>query len=315
MMRPAAVLAALLLLAGCRPELREAPDPLEGEPPVTQVTGGRAGSDRDPEVSPDGRRVFYASSAFGGTLDLFVKEVGSNTATRITHARGDERFPRLNPANPRMLAFCSDASGEWQIYVIEDFEKDPARWMRMTEPGSHNLHPSWSPDGSSIVYCTADEAEAGEWTLAVRDLGAGRTHLLEGVDGLLPEWSPAGGRIVFQRMRHRDRWLGSIWTLDFSGGSARDVTAVFASDDWAAINPSWSPDGRRIVFATVAKSRASSGALNEADDLWIVGADGSLPTRLTTSPAADWMPTWSGDGRIYFVSRRDGSDRIWSLRP
>jgi len=53
--------------------------------------------------------------------------------------------------------------------------------------------------------------------------------------------------------------------------------------------------------------------MNEADDVWIVGADGLNPTRLTTSAAADWMPCWSIDGRVYFVSDRSSSHRIWSL--
>jgi Tol biopolymer transport system component len=55
--------------------------------------------------------------------------------------------------------------------------------------------------------------------------------------------------------------------------------------------------------------------LNEADDLWVVNADGARATRLTTSPAADGMPVWASDGRIYFVSNRSGSKRIWSLLP
>jgi TolB protein len=93
------------------------------------------------------------------------------------------------------------------------------------------------------------------------------------------------------------------------------MTSVFSSDDFAAINPAWSPDGRRIVFATVGKSRARAGLMSEADDLWTVRADGSEPTRLTSSPASDGMPSWSADGRIFYVSNRSGSPRIWSLLP
>jgi len=307
---PAAVLAALFL-SGCADSPWLLSDDLE--PAVTQATTGRSGADRDPEVSRDGRLLFYASTSHGETFDLYVKTVGSNTATRLTSMPGDERFPRLNPAHPHMLAFCSNERGSWELYLMQDYVENPAKIVLLSEPGSENLHPSWSPDGTKIVYCSSRTLSGGDWVLKVKDLATGRTTVLEDVDGMLPDWSPSGNRIVFQRMKHRDDWLSSLWTLDFENGTARNVTSIFSSDDWAAINPAWSPDGRRVVFATVGKSRARAGVMNEADDLWFVSAEGMNPTRLTTYPSADWMPCWSKDGRVYFVSNRSGSSRIWSL--
>ncbi len=306
----AAILGAYL--ASCTSPGIDLPD---GESAVTQVTGGRSGADRDPEVSADGKTLLYASSSFGGDLDLFVKEIGSNTAVRLTTREGNERFPKFNPTAPRQVAFCADWSGEWQVYVMEDYERSPDRIVQVSDAGSHNIHPSWSPDGRTLVWCSTEDLGSGDWMLAVRELSASRTRVLEGVDGLLPEWSPQGDTIAFQRMRRRDGWFGSIWTLRYEAGQVRDLRAVFSSDDWAAINPSWSPDGRRLVFATVAQSRARAGVLHESDDVWTVGADGSFPARLTTSPASDGMPCWASDGRVYFVSSRGGSERIWSLVP
>ncbi len=297
---PAAILCGLFLQA-CRPASDAAllsSDDLEAA--VTQVTHGRAGEDRDPDVSRDGSLLFYASTSHGETFDLYVKAVGSNASTRITTLPGDKRFPRVNPVDPKMIAFCSNARGSWELYLIRDYLAQPGKAVVLSDPGSENLHPSWSPDGRMIAYCSTRELSGGEWVLKIKDLSTGRTTVLEDVDGLLPRWSPAGSRIVFQRMKHRDGWLSSIWTLDFENGGARNLTSIFSSDDWAAINPSWSPDGRSVVFATVAKSRARAGILNEADDLWRVDADGSNPTRLTTSPAADWMPCWSTGGSTSF---------------
>jgi TolB protein len=314
---PAAFLFALALggCAGTRAPGTRSPEMLSDdlEPAVTQVTSGRSGADRDPEISRDGRLLFYASTAHGESYDLYVKSVGSNTTTRLTPLTGDKRFPRVNPANPRMIAFCSNDRGSWELRLIEDYVDAPSKSVVLSDPGSDNLHPSWSPDGRKIVYCSTHDRAAGDWVLKIKDLATGKTHVLEDVDGLLPDWSPAGNRIVFQRMKRRDDWLSSIWTLDFENGAARNVTSIFSSDDWAAIHPAWSPDGRRVAFATVGKSRARAGVMNEADDLWIVSADGMNPTRITTSPAADAMPSWSPDGRIYFVSDRSGGHRIWSL--
>lgn len=307
-MRNHVALAAFALAAGCA-SIDE-----ERELPATQVTSGRAGEDKDPEISPDGKRLYFVSSSFGENTDLYVKATGSNTATRLTSIPGDKRFPSVNPADPRWLAFCTNSRGEWEI-ALTNVEDPAGRVEYVADPGRQSLHPSWSPDGRMLVYCSTSDLASGEWTLRIRDLTARKTIRLDDVDGLLPKWSPRGDKIVFQRMKRRDGWLGGVWTVDFEGGSAKNLTMIFSSDDWAAINPSWSPDGRRIVFATVGKSRARAGVLNEGDDLWVIGADGSHATRLTTSPAAEWKPAWSIDGTIYFVSNRSGTNRIWSLRP
>ena len=313
--RRIALLSVALLCAGCAPfDSPRPPLDEERESPATQVTSGRSGEDRDPEISPDGRTLYYASSSHGATLDLYMRTVGSNSAIRLTTSPGDKRFPKLNPADGRTLAFCTNARGEWEIALINS-AGDPGRVQYVSEPGMQSLHPSWSPDGTKLVYCATEDLASGEWVLKVRDFRTGRTHTFEEVDGLLPEWSPRGDTIVFQRMKRRDGWYGAIWTAEFEAGVVRNLTAVFSSDDWAAINPSWSPDGRWIVFATVAKSPSHAGILDRGDDLWAVRPDGSHATRLTTSAAADWMPVWSTDGTIYFVSDRSGTQRIWGLVP
>lgn len=306
----------LALLVGCVPP-SSGPQPAlfsdDLEPAVTQETMGRAGADRDPEVSRDGKLLYYASSSHDTTFSLYVKVVGANTATRVTTLGGDQRFPRVSPVSPHRIVFCSNERGAWELVLVDDYVGSPSKSIVISEPGTENLHPSWSPDGKKIVYCSAHSLN-GDWSLRVRDLESGKTTVLEDLDGLLPEWAPSGNRIVFQRMKHRDDWLSSIWTFEFEGGEAKRLTSIFSSDDWAAINPTWSPDGRKIAFATVGKSHAKAGLLFEADDVWAVAADGMNPTRLTSAPSSDGMPRWATNGRIYFISNRTGAPRVWSLQ-
>jgi TolB protein len=64
------------------------------------------------------------------------------------------------------------------------------------------------------------------------------------------------------------------------------------------IDPAWSPDGERIAFAS-----AREGSL----DVYVMNADGTGTTRLTSSPENDQRPTWSPDGkRIAFASDANG---------
>lgn len=61
--------------------------------------------------------------------------------------------------------------------------------------------------------------------------------------------------------------------------------------------PDWSPDGTKIAYA----SFATGGG-----DIYVMGADGSHQTRLTTDPARDLGPAWSPNGtKIAFLSTRD----------
>jgi len=94
---------------------------------------------------------------------------------------------------------------------------------------------------------------------------------------------------------------GRIWALPIAGGSARALTDELGD----ARQPSFSPDGRRVVFQSYRDGNWH---------LWSVGTDGNGLTRLTHGPFDDREPDWSHDGsRIAFSSDRGGSYDLWSL--
>jgi Tol biopolymer transport system component len=75
-------------------------------------------------------------------------------------------------------------------------------------------------------------------------------------------------------------------------------------DGAATGSPSWSPDGRWIVFDSRLQGRA---------DIYVISAEGGTP-RLLTVDSHNTIPSWSQDGRhVYFSSTRGSGQQMWKL--
>ena len=92
------------------------------------------------------------------------------------------------------------------------------------------------------------------------------------------------------------------------------ASPLAVSSNAAIISPSWSPDGRRLAFATVVEpaKTGEKGKPRGQQDVWIVNADGSGRHRLTDGNGSNLSPWWSPDGRVYFISDRGGAECVWS---
>lgn len=98
--------------------------------------------------------------------------------------------------------------------------------------------------------------------------------------------------------------FANIVTVRAGGARIRHVTARRGPE----FDPSFSPDGRRIVY------RDSRRGINRDDEIWLADADGRHARALTRNPANDWSPAWSPDGRtIAFASSRSGPLRLWLM--
>jgi Tol biopolymer transport system component len=102
---------------------------------------------------------------------------------------------------------------------------------------------------------------------------------------------------VSQRSGHIE-----IWLCDSDGSNAIQLTSF--GGPWVT-TPRWSPNGERIAFDSNAAGQF---------DVYVVGANGGKPRRMTTHPANDGDPSWSHDGKwLYFDSARTGEQQVFRI--
>ena len=287
---------------------------------IRQISFTNDGSDFDPQVSRDGRRLVFASTQHTPTADVYIKDVGSRVLTRLTDDPGQDVMPTISPDGTR-IAFTSNRTGSWDIWVMP---VNGGKAIQVTSGSSNDLHPSWSPDGQQVVFCRLGQT-SGRWELWVADVYDNAATQFIGY-GLFPEWCPkegtgAGGadQILFQRSRERGDRTFAIWTIDFDRGAlqAGRETQIASDPDFALINPAWSPAGDRIAYGAVPNPDewigSGVGALPPSAAIWMVGVDGRGEVPLTSGASIDLMPTWSSAGQVIFVSNRSGVENLWSV--
>jgi TolB protein len=197
-----------------------------------------------------------------------------------------------------------------QIFKFQSSEQicivnaDGSGYRRLTpEDGIRHYYPSMAPDGRSVVYSQYREPNVYEiYELSLVDgLSRRLTDRLGALNG--PEISPDGKSIVFERWTPASN-QDQIWLMDRDGG---DPHRLFSGTGW---DPTWSPDGSRLLFAS-----DMSGSIQ----LYEVSLDGTGLHRITDMPAlrgrSDWssrnhIATYSGEAwqREIYVMSSDGSD-------
>src|SRR5207247_8008882 len=142
-----------------------------------------------------------------------------------------------------------------------------------------------------------------EWLL----VGAGALLLValacSGSDSTGPTADTTHFTIAFLSAREGNQ---DIYVMNADGSGVSRLTNTPATD----IDPAWSPDGRRIAFAS------DGDGTHRIYDIYVMNADGSGVTRLTNDPVTAWGPAWSPDGtKIAFESYRDGNGEIYVMMP
>jgi Tol biopolymer transport system component len=205
-----------------------------------QITS-QPGQQLFPSVAPDKSVAF--SQRNGADWDVYVVSHATPPINLTPDSAADDWQAEFSP-DGKFLAFRSERNGGG-IYMMNSNGRN---LRRVTSAG---FNPTWSPDGSEILYSTAQIIADPAYrpirgALFAVKIATGERRIVwaEG-DAVQPRWSPNGKRIAYWGFASQGGQR-DIWTITAAGTNPVKLTDD-AATDW---NPVWSPDGKHLYFGS-----------------------------------------------------------------
>lgn len=150
---------------------------------------------------------------------------------------------------------------------------------------------AWSPDASRVAYA---ELKTGNMAIKVMTLATGNRSTVTTTSehtNYNPTFSRDGKMLAFTKTGDAARSIGEIWTANTSNLASIccAVRLTNGRQNAASFHPTFHPEGQRIAFEF-------SLAAGNRQEIWVMDADGSSPTRLFAFAGNAHQPNWSPDG-------------------
>jgi Tol biopolymer transport system component len=239
---------------------------------------------------------------------LFVVSIETGEKRQLTNPQppviGDTK-PAVSP-DGRSIVFqrvTSAGGAELNLLPLGEGMVPSGEPRRLTLSTLNADFPAWMPEGKEILF----SARGSLWRQAVPGESPPARLPFVGEDGIMPVVSrPAPGRpprLVYVRSVSDS----NIWRVETSapGTPASLPPSISISSTRADSNPQFSPDGRRVAFAS---DRSGD------NEIWLADPDGSNAVQLTSIGRYAGTPRWSPDGQLVaFDSNLEGQYEIYVI--
>ena len=285
--------------------------------------GSRAADPAPPAAALQGELAYVALTE--GSWQLWLRDLARGTTRQLTSWSRDARAPRWGPGGTLLVRthrqqLWSVTPGSppapWQpelwpardphwvaggpgvvLAQLRTNVSDHSDLISVGEKGTPprillqgqralRVHPTWSPDGSALVYVHSLGAYGSELRRLADPVApppvqpADRATPLPLVAGaghvLYPAWSPDGTRIAFAGNEAGDF---DLWVLELATGQRRRLATSPGLDT----HPAWSPDGAWLAFTSRRRGQL---------EIWVVSATGAGPWPLVAGSRPVQEPAW-----------------------
>jgi Tol biopolymer transport system component len=292
---------------------------------LVQLTNG--GENAEAYWSADGKMITFQSTRDGRTCDQqYVMNADGTGLTKVSRG-GKTTCGWFLPGSKRLFFGATHAADTacppkpdpsagyvWGIdpYDIYTVGVDGKDMKRLTNFGVYTAEGVLSHDGKKIVFTSLKDGDLDIYTMNVDGTDMKRLTTTPGYDGG-PWWSPDDKQIVYRAWHYdNDKDLQAykdllakrmirpnrmeLFVMNADGSNQRQITKLGGAN----FGPSWTPDGKQIIFSSNHKNPRSGNF-----DLYLVNLDGTGLEQITTSPVFDGFPMFSPDGKkLLWASNR-----------
>jgi TolB protein len=278
--------------------------------------------ERHPSITPDGKQIVY-SAGEDEVIHLYIANRDGSAERKLTENDQFEAFPAISP-DSKEIVFSSrkDGANGWQLSIMNMNGK---QIKRITTNSFSDCAPSFSPRGDKVVFARAAlyrRYSMGGFTWDKWDIytinsdGSDEQRITfdnyRTVDA--PYFSPDGKKILFGCDKD-DYMINTIDIVPNATPKQLNKPPLNGNElnkgprHRIDAEPSWSPDGKQIVFVSNRVSRP----VPYDYEIWLMNADGTGPKIITHTQSYCASPIFSPDGNaIMYVSDPD-RNKLFSL--
>ncbi len=229
-----------------------------------------------PRFSPSNQMVTYLSY-FRNLPRVYLLDIETGKQEVVGNFPGMTFAPRFSPDGKKIImSFAKDGNSD-----IFTMDLNTRVVERITEHSSIDTSPSYSPDGKYICFNSDRSGLQQIYVMKSDGSNVKRITFGDGIYGT-PVWSPRGDLIAFTKVRKGRFYIG---VMRSDGSGERLLTENFYQEA-----PSWSPNGRVLVFYRETKSGPQGKGFTAK--LWSIDITGYNERKITTETDAS-DPSWS----------------------